>query len=283
MLSCATHVGGDNLDMKMKPYIQSRRADGVQIFNLRKVWAKLQLAARAIVAVDNPKDVCVISCRPFAQRAVLKFCQYTGATPIAGRFTPGTFTNQIEKTFLEPSLLLVSDPRVDHQAIRESAYVNIPVVAFVNTDSPLKYVDIAIPGNNKGNNSIGLMYWLLAREVLRLRGVIPRTIAWDVMVDLFIFREPEAVVAQEEEAAMPERIDQAVKSFDIDDGFTAIPDAVYSGDTMVINSSTQPALVNGFDNFGHSPVQGEQMTLPKGMPVVDDWGAATTNWDDPAH
>jgi hypothetical protein len=37
------------------------------------------------------------------------------------------------------------------------------------------------------------MWWLLAREVLRFRGSIPRDGKWDVVVDLFFYRDPEEV------------------------------------------------------------------------------------------
>jgi len=193
LLACASHLGGRNLDPSLARYIWKRRTDGVFIFNLQKMWEKLVLAARIIVAIENPADVCVIAGKPYAQRAVLKFAKYTGATAIAGRFTPGTFTNQTQEKFLEPRLFIIADPRSDHQAIRESSYVNIPTIAFCNSDSSLKHVDVAIPCNNKSRVSTGLMWWLLCREVLYLRNTpsLTRGQPWDVMVDLFIYRDPE--------------------------------------------------------------------------------------------
>lgn len=93
MLAAGTHLGTTNVDFQMEQYVYKRRGDGVHIINLRKTWEKLLLAARAIVAIEHPGEVFVISSRSYGQRAVLKFGAHTGATPIAGRFTPGKLIN----------------------------------------------------------------------------------------------------------------------------------------------------------------------------------------------
>ncbi len=191
------------------------------------------LAARIIVAVDNPADICVISARPYGQRAVLKFAAHTGAVAIAGRFTPGNFTNYITRSFKEPRLIIVTDPRTDAQAIKEASYVNIPVIALCDTDSPTEFVDVAIPTNNKGRHAIGLIWWMLAREVLRLRGTLAsREAEWEVMVDLYFYRDPEAEEAKDaaggvDEAKVPGA--DEVGPGAIDQGFAGNQDWEVSG------------------------------------------------------
>merc|ERR1712025_995187 len=258
-----THIGSENSETTMEQYIFKRRADGINIINLKKTWEKLMLAARAVAAIENPEDVYVVSSRPVGQRACLKFARYVGATPIAGRFTPGAFTNQIQAAFREPRLLIVTDPRADHQPITESSYVNIPLIALCNTDSPVRFVDIAIPCNNKSKHSIGLMWWFLAREVLRLRGTIPQTQDWEVMCDLYFYRDQEEIEKDEQIAAEKEQ----AKDMEPIEAAPAVPDwggeqELTSGDWAAEGVPTTDAL---------PVVDGAAVPAPA---QVDDWSAA---------
>jgi len=201
LVACGAHIGSENLDAAMARYVHKVNSQGIHIIDIRKTWEKIVLAARIIVAIENPKDICVVALSPAgspspAQRAILKFASHVGCRSIAGRMSPGTFTNHRQIHFLEPRLLITSDARVDHQPIVEASYVNIPIISFVNTHHSLRGIDIAIPLNTSGRNAVALGYWLLAREVLRLRQTIPRDREWGVMVDMFIYREPDEVTKQ---------------------------------------------------------------------------------------
>lgn len=112
MVMAGTHLGMKNCNFQMSSYVYKRRPDGIHVINMHKTWEKVLFAARIIAAIENPKDVCVISGCKAGQRAVLKFASMVGATAMAGRYTPGTFTNQIQKRFTECRLLIVTDPQV---------------------------------------------------------------------------------------------------------------------------------------------------------------------------
>uniref|UniRef100_A0A8C2UKU7 Small ribosomal subunit protein uS2 C-terminal domain-containing protein n=1 Tax=Chinchilla lanigera TaxID=34839 RepID=A0A8C2UKU7_CHILA len=155
-LAAGTHLGGTNLGYQMEEYIYKRKT-------------------RAIVAIENSADVSVISSRNSSQLAVLQFAAATRATPTAGHFTPGTFTNQIQAAFREPRLLVVTDPRI-----------NLPTTALRNTDCPLRY----------GAHSVDLMWWTLAWEVLRMGGTI------SLMPDLHFYRDPKEIPKEEQAAAV---------------------------------------------------------------------------------
>jgi len=273
LLAAQCHVGTKNCDKKMEPYVWKRRVDGIHIINIGKTWEKLVFAARIIAAIENPNDVCVISARPYGHRAVLKYAANTGAQAIAGRFTPGSFTNYITRSFKEPRLIIVTDPRVDHQAIREASYVNIPVIALADTDAPLRYVDVAIPTNNKSRHAIGLIWWLLAREVLRLRGTIPRTPdGWNVMVDMFFYRDPEEVEKQQQEEA------QAKAAAAGESGAAQVTEWDVSSAPVVGGINPALATQDGGIDWAAEPTGGNDWAAEPATGATG-WDAQPSGWD----
>jgi len=201
MVLADTHLSARKCEPGMGTYVYGKADGGNCLMDLQKTWDKIVLAARILATIEDPSTIYCVGQRPYAQRAIIKFAKEIGATAAPGRFTPGQFTNQVTQQFVEPRILLVADPRTDSQAIKESSYVNIPTIAFCGSDSPLEYVDVCIPGNNRGKESLGLLYWMLAREVKRIRGEVVREHHWETKVDLFIYRDPDEVDEKEEQAA----------------------------------------------------------------------------------
>ena len=97
-------------------------------------------------------------------------------------------TNPQVKNFFEPDVIIVTDPRADHQAMKEAIEVGIPIVALVDTENFLSYVDLAIPTNNKGRKALALIYWILAREILYNRKEIESREDFKVPVEDFEMR-----------------------------------------------------------------------------------------------
>ena len=274
MLAASAHIGTRNLNFQMEQYVYKRNKQGFHIINLKKTWEKLLLAARAIAAVKNPADVGAVSAHKNGQRAVLKFGRFTGATPIAGRFTPGTFTNQIQRAFKEPGLLVINDPRTDHQPVAEAAYASVPVIAFVNTDCHLNFIDIAIPCNTNSAHSVGLMWWLLAREVQRIRGTLPRDQPWDVMVDLFFCRDSEDQAQAEQQA----------KARAVGDAPGAEPAKAVTGDVAnqdwAAMGAAPEATGSSMQWTGAAPAAAAEGGAEWGASTTTDWNAGgVTEWN----
>lgn len=178
-LAAGLHIGTQQKTKDMERYIYRVRADGLYVLDVRKTNDRIQSTANFLAKYD-PDDILVVSTRQYGQAPVKKFGEIIGAKTIPGRFIPGTLTNPEYAKFIEPKVLVVTDPRSDSQAIIEAKQMGIPVVALCDTENLLGNVDIVLPVNNKGRKAIALVYWLLARQILRGRGIIAEDADLDV-------------------------------------------------------------------------------------------------------
>lgn len=193
LLSAGTHIGTRMKTRDMEQFIYRVRPDGLFVLDVKKTDERIRITAKFLARFE-PSKIVAAAARLYAQEPVKKFCEVTGANPIVGRFIPGLLSNPLYPNRIEPDVLIVSDPRADSQAVREASSVGIPIVALCSTDNDFSGVDLVIPTNNKGRRALAIVYWLLARQILRERGELPMDKDLPLTVEDF-----ETKVSREEE------------------------------------------------------------------------------------
>jgi small subunit ribosomal protein S2 len=166
-LSAGIHIGMKSRTADMKKFIYKVREDGLAVLDLKMLDERITTAGKFL---SNAKKILVVGRKLNSHTPVKKFCEIIGCDYIIGRFMPGTLTNPSYKKFLEPDVVLLTDPLSDYQALKETVNSRIPLVALCDTFNETRNIDFIIPCNNKGKKSLGLIYWLLAREILKDRG-----------------------------------------------------------------------------------------------------------------
>ncbi|SMD30590.1 30S ribosomal protein S2 [Picrophilus oshimae] len=165
------HIGTQIKSKDMDPYIFKIRNDGLYILDIRKTNHALIIAGK-MLARYRPEQILAVAQRQYAFRPVSKFSEVVGSKSIIGRFIPGTLTNPALPNYSEAKIILVTDPLADTQAMKEAIKVGIPIIAMCDANNKTDFVDLIIPTNNKGRRSLAVIYWLLAREILKNRGDI---------------------------------------------------------------------------------------------------------------
>jgi small subunit ribosomal protein S2 len=171
LLSAGIHIGTRMKTLDMASFIYRVRPDGLFVLDVKKADDRIRVAAKFLARYEKAK-VAVAATRLYAHEPVKKFCEVTGSTPIIGRFIPGQLSNPQYSSRIDPEIIVVSDPRADAQAVKEASKVGIPIVALCSTDNEFAGVDLVIPTNNKGRRALAVIFWLLARQILRERGEI---------------------------------------------------------------------------------------------------------------
>jgi small subunit ribosomal protein S2 len=193
LLSAGIHIGTRMKTLDMEPFIYRVRPDGLFVLDVKKTDDRIRTTAKFLSRYEHSK-VAVAATRLYAHEPVRMFCKLTGATPLIGRFIPGQLSNPQYSNRVDPEIIVVSDPRADAQAVKEASRVGIPIVALCSTDNEFAGVDLVIPTNNKGRRALAVIFWLLARQVLRERGELGPDKDPPVTIEDF-----EAKVTREEE------------------------------------------------------------------------------------
>ena len=164
------HIGTKFKTKYMAPFIYKMRTDGLSILNVSEIDKRIRVAAK-FLAQYEPNDIIVVARRENGWRPALMFGKVTGARIMTGRYQPGRLTNCQLETFTEAKVLLATDAWPDRNAIRDAFATGMSIVSLCDTNNEANYIDLVIPANNKGRQSLGLMFYLLAREIMKEKGV----------------------------------------------------------------------------------------------------------------
>jgi small subunit ribosomal protein S2 len=192
LLSAGIHIGTRMKTKDMAPFIYRMRPDGLFVLDVKKTDERIRIAAKFLARFE-PSRIVAVAARLYGREPVKRFCEVTKAVPLVGRFIPGMLSNPLYAGRIEPNVVIVSDPKADLQAVKEAGALGIPVVALCSTDNEFAGVDFVIPTNNKGRRALAVIYWLLARQILREKGELPPDGSPTVSIDDF-----EVKLAKEE-------------------------------------------------------------------------------------
>ncbi|MFX0056279.1 MAG: 30S ribosomal protein S2 [Promethearchaeota archaeon] len=173
-LAAGCHIGTQVKTQDMDPFVYRQRPIGLYVLDVRKTDERIRTAGKFIARFD-PSKIVVVSGRVYGKRPVETFAYYIGANAFTERFVPGTLTNPNiagPRVYVEPELVILTDPRTDQQALSEAARIGVPVIALCDTDNQTTNVDLVIPSNNRGRKALALVYFLLTRQVLLERGTL---------------------------------------------------------------------------------------------------------------
>jgi len=164
-LKAGIHIGTKFRTKYMEKFIYKTRRDGLSVLNVQKIDQRLRISGK-MLSQFKPEDILIVCRRENGWDAVKMFAELTGVKFFAGRYPPGLLTNPKLKTFIEPKIILATDSWPDRNAIGDAMKIGIPVIALCDTNNQTNFLDLVLPCNNKGKKSLGIIFYILAREYL---------------------------------------------------------------------------------------------------------------------
>lgn len=184
-LKVGLHIGTKFKTKYMEPFIYKIRSDGLAVLNIQKIDERIGVVAKMISRYE-PEDILVVGRRENSWDAIKMFAEMTGVKCFAGRYKPGVLTNLCLEDFMEIKLIIVADPWPDKNALRDAYRTGVPIIALCDTNNESNYIDLVVPCNNKGKKSLGLLFYILAREFLKSKGLIKTEKDMKYNMDKFI-------------------------------------------------------------------------------------------------
>jgi small subunit ribosomal protein S2 len=169
-LKSGIHIGTKFRTKAMQPYIYKTRPDGLSVLDIKKIDTKLGEFADYL-AQFAPEDILVVSRRENGWKPVRMFGKATATKYYSGRYPPGMLTNPSLEIFQEAKVLVAVDAWPDRNAISDAKKVGMKVAALCDTNNTDFNIDFVMPANNKGKKSLGLLFWALANEYNKRRGM----------------------------------------------------------------------------------------------------------------
>jgi len=184
-LKSGIHIGTKFRTKYMEQFIYKTRSDGLSVLNLQKIDERLKVAADMLSRYE-PKDIMIASRRENGWKPLKLFNKLTGIQIFAGRYPPGIMTNPNLKNYIDKKIMLVTDSWPDRNAINDAIKVGIPVIALCDTNNQSNNIDLVVPCNNKGKKSLGLVFYILAKEYLKNKGIIKKDEDLEIPMDEFL-------------------------------------------------------------------------------------------------
>jgi small subunit ribosomal protein S2 len=170
-LKSGIHIGTKFKTKYMANFIYKTRPDGLSVLNLQKIDERIAVAIN-FLAQYEPEEILIVSRRENGWKGLKKLHQLTGINVISGRYPPGILTNTNLDTFIQPKVIMVSDPWPDKNAVEDAAKIGIPIIALCDTNNQSNKLDLVVPCNNKGKKSVGLVYYIITREYMRRKAML---------------------------------------------------------------------------------------------------------------
>jgi|TARA_B100002003_G_scaffold183369_1_gene171551 small subunit ribosomal protein S2 len=169
-IKTASYLGTKVITPTMRKYIYRRRLDGLAILNTILVDKKLREGIDFIKRY-KPDEWTLICKREAGWRAAKMFSELTDVRVYTKKYPAGILTNSELDNFIETEMIMICDPWLDKNALTDAKNIRIPVIGICDTNNHTADIDVVIIGNNKSNKSLGLFFWLMAREYMKAHGI----------------------------------------------------------------------------------------------------------------